>query len=203
MYQVVNYFGLYIATWEYHFRRCKHTLRLVSKGESWLCCVWKCCHPRLPTVVRDCFLKWEWVGEESEPQATSAHEGRFYCYIKDFRYLDLPRRRLRCLVQLVSPFFFFLVGDMARSLWSVKGVIWFLKHQVCYMFPGFGPPPQSQLGWCPNQCSFLPHSLLQPNSGAVIARSFDVGQDCCSTDGCGNSPTTRKKIYGVIYNESP
>ena len=85
VYQVVKYFGLYISTWEYCFRRWKRTLSLVSKGESWLCCVWTCCHPHLPTVVRDCFLKWEWVGDESEPQATSACGGCFCFYMKDFR----------------------------------------------------------------------------------------------------------------------
>ena len=35
--------------------------------------------------MRDSFLKWEWVGDESEPQATSACGGCFCFYMKDFR----------------------------------------------------------------------------------------------------------------------
>ena len=48
--------------------------------------------------------------------------------------------------------------------------------------------PQSQLGWHPNQSSLHPHSSVQPHSGAVAARLFDVGRDCCSIGDCGNSP---------------
>ena len=67
--------------------------------------------------------------------------------------------------------FFFLVGDMAKSLWSMKGVILFLKHQACWMFFDCGPVPNHSLVSAPTKALFFSHilELLQ------LAPSTSVG----------------------------
>lgn len=56
-----------------------------------------------------------------------------------------------------SIIFFLLVGDMAKSTWSVISVILFLKHQACWAFPDYGQSsvtawlmPQLRLSSCSN-----------------------------------------------------
>ena len=186
VYQVVKYFGLYIATWEYSSRGCKCTLSLVSKGESWLWCILTCCHPCLSTVVRDWLSKWEWVGDESESQATSACWGIF---VAAWRIFDIWILFAIACAAWCNWFHHFFLGrrhgqvvrecERCSLIFETSSV---LDVSLIWI------SPQSQLGWHPNQSSLLPHSPVQPSSEAVAARLFDVGRYCCSTGDCGNSP---------------
>ena len=127
VYQVMKYFGLYIATWEYSSRRCKCTLSLVSKGESWLWCILNGSGLEMKVSLR-------------QPVPVGAflllHGG--FLISESFFLPFVPPGAIGFTI-------FFLVEDMAKSLGSVKGVVRFLKHQACWMFPWFGSVPNHSL----------------------------------------------------------
>ena len=98
-----------------------------------------CCHLCLPAVVRGWFSK---NGSGLEMRVNFRHLvpiGVFMLLhggslsLGSFSPLLVPHDALGSII------FFLLARDIAKSAWSVRSVILFLKHQACWASPGHGP----------------------------------------------------------------